>query len=57
MSHAVQCRICGKTTWSGCGLHVNAVKRKVPPEHWCCGHRDDNLRLHAGVSSRRKGRR
>jgi hypothetical protein len=41
MCLAVQCRICGKTTWSGCGLHVNAVKRKVPPEHWCCGHRDD----------------
>jgi hypothetical protein len=41
MCHAVQCRICGKTTWSGCGLHVNAVKQTVPPEHWCDGHRDD----------------
>jgi hypothetical protein len=37
MCRAVQCRICGKTTWSGCGLHVDAVKRTVPPEHWCDG--------------------
>jgi hypothetical protein len=33
-------RICSKNTWSGCGPQVNAVKRTVPPEHWCDRHRD-----------------
>ena len=25
MCRAVQCRVCGKTTWAGCGSHVDAV--------------------------------
>ncbi len=38
MCRAVQCRECGKTTWSGCGQHVEAVKRGVPAGQWCNGH-------------------
>ena len=38
MCHAVMCRTCGKTTWSGCGQHVDAVKRGVPAAQWCGGH-------------------
>jgi hypothetical protein len=44
MCHAVTCTHCGKTTWSGCGRHIDAVKRTVPANRWCDGHRD-------GVSS------
>lgn len=38
MCHAVRCRDCGKTTWSGCGVHVDAVRRNVPADQWCNGH-------------------
>src|SRR5271163_1855209 len=41
MCYAVWCRICGKTTWAGCGLHVDAVKRTVPATQWCGGHPDN----------------
>lgn len=37
MCHAVRCRTCGKTTWSGCGSHIAAVKRGVPAGQWCDG--------------------
>jgi hypothetical protein len=37
MCNAVICRICGKTTWSGCGQHVAAVKAGVPADQWCDG--------------------
>ena len=30
MCHAKRCSQCGKTTWSGCGMHVDAVKATVP---------------------------
>lgn len=39
MCHAARCRICGNTTWAGCGRHVIAVKRSVPADQWCDGHR------------------
>jgi hypothetical protein len=38
MCHAKKCRTCGKTTWSGCGQHVAAVKASVPADQWCSGH-------------------
>lgn len=38
MCRAVRCRQCGKTTWSGCGSHVAAVKSSVPADQWCAGH-------------------
>lgn len=38
MCRAVRCRTCGKTTWSGCGSHVAAVKAQVPANQWCGGH-------------------
>ncbi|XPP27958.1 MAG: hypothetical protein ACNYNX_09210 [Leucobacter sp.] len=37
MCRAVSCRICGKTTWAGCGQHVAAVKQGVPASQWCGG--------------------
>jgi hypothetical protein len=38
MCRAVRCRVCDKTTWSGCGAHVAAVKRSVSADQWCTGH-------------------
>jgi hypothetical protein len=38
MCHAKRCGVCGKTTWSGCGRHVDAVKATVPAAQWCAGH-------------------
>jgi hypothetical protein len=38
MCYAVQCLTCGKTTWAGCGLHVESVKHSVPAAQWCEGH-------------------
>lgn len=38
MFHAKRCSACGKTTWSGCGGHVDAVKATAPADRWCEGH-------------------
>ncbi len=35
MCYAVRCPSCGKTTWAGCGMHVDAVRRSVPSSQWC----------------------
>jgi len=37
MCRAVTCRVCNKTTWSGCGQHVSMVKATVPASNWCNG--------------------
>lgn len=41
MCRAVRCKTCGKTTWAGCGRHVDSVKQSVPAGQWCPGHADD----------------
>ena len=38
MCYPVPCRVCGKTTWAGCGAHIAEVKAQVPPAQWCAGH-------------------
>lgn len=40
MCSPAACGICGKTTWSGCGQHVDSVRRQVPAHEWCEGHDD-----------------
>lgn len=35
MCRAVKCRKCGKTTWAGCGLHVDEVMSGVPKANRC----------------------
>lgn len=37
MCSAVKCRVCGKTTWAGCGQHISSVKASVPAAQWCGG--------------------
>lgn len=37
MCQATRCRVCGKTTWTGCGQHIQSVRRTVPASQWCGG--------------------
>ncbi len=39
MCRPVNCKECGKTTWAGCGQHVDSVKAQVPVSQWCSGHK------------------
>ena len=41
MCRATTCRTCGKTTWAGCGQHMDQVMRAVPDAQRCPGHSDD----------------
>ena len=38
MCRAVTCKQCGKTTWAGCGQHVDQVMRGVAAANRCPGH-------------------
>lgn len=55
MCRAVSCRVCGKTTWAGCGQHVDQVKRQVPAGQWCNGHADQQ-KSGSGLFGRLLGR-
>lgn len=35
MCSPVRCSNCGKTTWTGCGMHVDSLKAAVPEGQWC----------------------
>ena len=38
MCRAIACTTCGKTTWAGCGQHVDQVMAGVPSGKRCPGH-------------------
>jgi hypothetical protein len=38
MCRAVRCKTCGKTTWAGCGQHVDQVMAGVARDDRCPGH-------------------
>ncbi len=38
MCRPVTCKTCGKTTWAGCGQHVDQVMATVPRADRCTGH-------------------
>ena len=40
MCRPVNCKTCGKTTWAGCGQHVDQVMAGVPRSARCPGHTD-----------------
>nr|WP_083856907.1 hypothetical protein [Schaalia turicensis] len=42
MCRPVKCDICGKTTWAGCGQHIDAGKASVPANDWCPGHCEES---------------
>ncbi|MEO5981706.1 MAG: hypothetical protein ABIQ13_05250 [Pedococcus sp.] len=40
MCRPATCKVCGKTTWAGCGQHVDQVMAGVPRTDRCPGHDD-----------------
>ena len=38
MCRAVTCKKCGKTTWAGCGRHIDQVLARVPRADRCASH-------------------
>lgn len=56
MCRTVRCKTCGKTTWAGCGQHVNQVMAGVPRNDRCPGHPEAE-RGGQGFFSRLLGRR
>lgn len=48
MCRATTCKTCGKTTWAGCGQHIDAVKRTVPAAQWCGGQHSAEEKKAAG---------
>ena len=45
MCYPVSCSTCGKTTWSGCGMHVDQVMKSVPKDKQCEGHQSQGSSL------------
>lgn len=41
MCYPTPCATCGRTTWAGCGEHVDAVRAVVPAAEWCTCPRAD----------------
>lgn len=41
MCRPASCDVCGKTTWAGCGQHIDSVKATVPAGQWCDGRHSD----------------
>lgn len=41
MCRPATCKTCGKTTWAGCGMHVDQVMSGVPKADRCPGHEAD----------------
>lgn len=41
MCRPVNCKRCNKTTWAGCGQHVDQVMRNVPSSQRCQGHANE----------------
>jgi hypothetical protein len=40
MCRRVNCKICGKATWAGCGQHVDQVMAGISRNDRCKGHTD-----------------
>jgi len=56
MCRAVTCSTCNKTTWAGCGQHIDAVKRTVAADQWCPGHESEPTPRTGGFLARLRGR-
>lgn len=54
MCRPVTCKNCGKTTWAGCGQHIDQVRATVPAGQWCTCTRDEQKKpgLFAGLFGR-----
>jgi hypothetical protein len=56
MCRPANCRTCGKTTWAGCGQHVDQVMRHVPAAQRCAGHSKDASASSGGFLGKLFGR-
>ena len=56
MCRPATCRTCGKTTWTGCGRHVDQVMRSVPSSQRCPGHATQETASSGGLFGRLLGR-
>ncbi|GAA1325790.1 hypothetical protein ACFSWE_13095 [Leucobacter albus] len=54
MCRPTKCRTCSKTTWAGCGQHVDMVKMSVPASEWCNG-KHSQAQIDAAKASRGPG--
>ena len=54
MCRPTTCEVCGKTTWKGCGKHIDSVKEQVPPEQWCDKNHTDEEYANAEKSGLNK---
>lgn len=53
MCRAVKCQQCGKTTWAGCGAHVQQVMGAVPESERCrCDQQSKDSKSSDGKSAR-----
>ncbi len=52
MCRAVTCTTCSKTTWSGCGQHVDDVMRSVPKSRQCTCERPTKRGFFASLFGR-----
>lgn len=56
MCQPVKCKTCSKTTWAGCGQHIDSVKVHVPADQWCDGSHPKEAATSGGFFSRLIGR-
>ena len=49
MCRPATCKKCGKTTWAGCGMHVDQVMAGVPKADRCPGHESDVPAVKDGI--------
>lgn len=55
MCHTVRCRKCNKTTWAGCGRHVDQAMARVPRADRCAGHpREESPSFLSRIMGRRR---
>ncbi len=51
MCSPANCRTCSKTTWSGCGQHVQQVMANVPKARQCTCTEQDHQAARAAKSA------
>ena len=56
MCRPATCKSCGKTTWAGCGQHVDQVMAGVPRADRCQGHAQEQSANNGSVFGRLFGR-
>ena len=56
MCSPARCARCGKTTWTGCGMHVDVVLGSIDPTQRCTCSQRDELPVGRFPWARRRGK-